>query len=173
MYPFGDIDREQHRRLAQKMYDIELAKEANGGRSSSPADEERSVAEEAVFAAVSFLIDKFSMECSIFEFAGELIDELKSLCSYLFLSTIYDCDVVFFADVFSCHGGKSILAASSFGFKAYTSLDVDRESKQGTTRFANTVPALIGKTTIVEGSLQDYFPSSCDIVFADATCECE
>jgi hypothetical protein len=53
MYPFGDIDREQHRRLAQKMYDIELAKEANGGRSSSPADEERSVAEEAVFARKS------------------------------------------------------------------------------------------------------------------------
>jgi hypothetical protein len=81
MYPFGDISRDQHRQLADKIYAIELAKDLN----PLPVDSERSIAEEAVFVSIGFLIEKVGLKCSSFDFAGRdsiLIKERAISVSY-------------------------------------------------------------------------------------------
>ena len=67
MYPFGDINRELHRQLADKIYNVETAKDSCDGESTKG----RSITEEAVFVGISYLMEQKAVDCGIFNFAGK------------------------------------------------------------------------------------------------------
>ena len=111
MYPFGDINRELHRQLADKIYNVEAAKDSGDGEISSV----RTITEEAVFVGISYIMEQKSVDCSIFNFAGTICCTMVS--HYKFNDVLFPIDVL-------GQSGEGILSASSFGFRSYMSIEV-------------------------------------------------
>jgi hypothetical protein len=67
---------------------------------------------------------------------------------------------------FQCEG---VVAAATFGFRNYTALEMNSKSYAVAVEIISQQSTLGQRVSIIQGSMQDYFPFHAEVVFANTT----